>query len=50
MKNLEDVLWELDKMDIAPDEVPISQAAYDYLIENAREILKAEEEDEEEEE
>ena len=47
MKNLEDVLQELDNIDVDPDEAEISRAAYDYLIEKAREIINAEEAEEE---
>ena len=47
MKTLEDVLTKLEEWDIQPDEVPISRPAYNYLIKQAKEVLDAEEEDEE---
>lgn len=46
MKTLDDVLTVLGGMDIDPSELKLSGAAYDYLIEKAREIINAEEEEE----
>lgn len=46
MRTLEDVLRELDKMDVGADEIRISRAAYQYLIQKAEEVIAAEEEEE----
>ncbi len=46
MRTLQDVLDKLDGMDIDADEVPISRAAFNYLIQQAKEVLAAEEEEE----
>lgn len=48
MKTLQNVLDKLDEMDIDADEVPISRLAYNYLIKQTKEVLAAEEEEEEE--
>lgn len=48
MITLQDVLDALDEMDVAPNEVPISRAARNYLIGKAQEIIEAEAEEEEE--
>ena len=50
MRTLEDVLIELDKMDVSPDEIKISRAAYNYFIKKARDIVAAEEAEGDEEE
>ncbi len=49
MRTLEDVLSKLAEWDIDPDEVPISRAAFNYLIGQAKEVLAAEEEEDDEE-
>ena len=43
MITLQNVLDALDELDVAPDELPISRAAHDYLIAKARELIDAEE-------
>lgn len=48
MRTLQDVLDKLDEMDVDVDEVPISRLAYNYLIGQAKKVLDAEEEEEEE--
>ena len=48
MITLQDVLDRLDDMGIDPEEVPISRAARNYLIQQAKEVLAAEEEEGEE--
>ncbi len=48
MKTLEDVLTVLDSMNVGPDEVKISRAAYNYLIGKVEELIAAEEEEEDE--
>ncbi|MFC2056943.1 hypothetical protein ACFLTO_05195 [Chloroflexota bacterium] len=49
MVTLQDVLDALDLMNIEPDEVPISRATRNYLIEKAEEVLNAENDEKEEE-
>lgn len=49
MRTLEDILKKLAEWDIDPDEVLISRAAFNYLIQQAKEVLAAEEEEEDEE-
>ncbi len=48
MRTLQDVLDRLREWDIDPDEVPISRPAYNYLIGQAKEVIAAEEKEDEE--
>ena len=48
MRTLQDVLDELDEMDVDADETLISRTAFNYLIGQAKEVLAATEEEEEE--
>ncbi len=48
MKTLQDVLQKLDEMEVNPDEVRISRAAFKYLLERAEEVITAEEEEDQE--
>ena len=43
MKTLADVMDKLDEMDVEPDEIKISRATFNYLVEKAKEILAKEE-------
>ncbi len=43
MITLQSVLDALDELDVAPNEVPISRAARNYLIGKAQELIDAEE-------
>ena len=48
MITLQNVLDALDEMDVSPSEIEISRAARTYIIGKAREIIDAEEGEEEE--
>jgi len=48
MITLQNVLDKLDEMDVSPSEIEISRAARNYIIGKGKEILDAEEKEEEE--
>lgn len=48
MRTLEDLLKALERMGVEADEIPLSRDAYSYFIREAREIIEAEEEPDDE--